>query len=75
VSRGNGLLQVTVMICLGYAKMSPEKMKKVKALESELGVTLLAFEKPTYSVLEEEDLAKIQDMEKELGLALVAYEV
>ena len=75
MSRGNGLVKVTVMICLGYAKMSPEKLKKVKALESELGVTLLAFERPAYSVLEEEDLAKIKDLEDELGLALVAYEV
>ena len=63
------------MICMGYAKISPEKVEKVKTLESELGVTLLAYEKPTYSSLKEKDLARIQDLEKELGLALVAYEV
>ena len=63
------------MICLGYATLAPQKVEKVRALESELGVTLLAFDKPAYSVLDEKDLARIRALEKELGLALVAYEV
>ena len=62
------------MICMGYANLSDEKVKKVKAIEKEMNVTLLAYEVPTYSSLKENDLKKIKDLEKELGLSLVAYE-
>jgi hypothetical protein len=63
------------MICMGYAKLSSVHVVKVRALEDELKVTLLAYEKPVYSALKEADLKRIRDLEGELGLALVAYEV
>ena len=63
------------MICMGYASLSPEQVEKVKSIEKDLGVTLLAYEKPTYAKLGAEDLKRIQDLEKDLGLSLVAYEV
>lgn len=66
---------VSAMICMGYASMSPEQVEKVKNLEKEMGVTLLAYAKPTYSTLKDADLKRIQGLEKELGLSLVAYEI
>lgn len=63
------------MICMGYASISPGQVEKVKGLEKEMGVTLLAYARPTYSALKDADLAKIRDLEKELGLSLVAYEI
>ena len=63
------------MICMGYASLSADDIEKVKKVEKEMGVTLLAYEVPTYSTLKEDDLKKIKDLEKDLGLSLVAYEV
>jgi uncharacterized protein YbaP (TraB family) len=63
------------MICMGYASIPPEQVEKMKKLEKEMGVTLLAYAKPTYSTLKDADLKKIQALEKELGLSLVAYEI
>ncbi|GAB7015604.1 hypothetical protein JCM10550A_09710 [Methanogenium cariaci] len=63
------------MICMGYANISNENSEKLKAIEKEMGVTLLAYEVPTYSNLNEDDLKRIKDLEKDLGMALVAYEV
>ncbi len=63
------------MICMGYANLTPEQVANVKKLENELNITLLAYEKPTYSTLKADDLKRVQDLEKDLGLALVAYEV
>ena len=63
------------MICMGYANLSAENIEKVKAIEKEMKVTLLAYEVPAYSSLKEDDLKKIKDLEKDLGLSLVAYEV
>ncbi len=63
------------MICMGYANLSDEKIAKVKAIEKEMNVTLLAYEMPKYSSLKENDLKKIKDLEKELGMSLIAYEV
>lgn len=66
---------VSAMICMGYASISPEQVEKVKTLEKEMGVTLLAYAKPAYSTLKDADLKKIQALEKDLGLSLVAYEI
>lgn len=65
---------MNAVICMGYAKLATDQVAKVKSLESELDITLLAYEKPTYSSLKEADLKRVQDLEKELGLALVAFE-
>ncbi len=63
------------MICMGYASMSPEQVEQVKRCENELGVTLLAYQKPTYARLKDADMNRIRDLERDLGLSLVAYEV
>ena len=66
---------VKLMICMGYASLSADDIEKVKIIEKEMGVTLLAYEVPTYSSLKEDDLKRIKDLEKDLGLSLVAYEM
>lgn len=63
------------MICMGYASLSPEQVEKIKQHEKELGVTLLAYQKPTYARLKGEDLKRVRDLEQDLGLSLIAYEV
>ncbi len=63
------------MICMGYASLSPEQVEKVKNVEKEMGITLLAYAKPTYAKLKDADLKRIKDLETDLGLSLVAYEV
>jgi hypothetical protein len=63
------------MICMGYASLSPEQVEKVKNVEKEMGITLLAYAKPTYAKLKDADMKRIKDLEGDLGLSLVAYEV
>lgn len=63
------------MICMGYANISRENSEKLKAIEKDMGVTLLAYEVPTFSKLNEDDLKRINDLEKDLGMSLVAYEL
>ncbi|MDG6257198.1 MAG: hypothetical protein QCH35_06315 [Methanomicrobiaceae archaeon] len=60
---------------MGYASLSPEQVEKVKNVEKEMGITLLAYAKPTYAKLNDADLQRIRDLEGDLGLSLVAYEV
>ena len=63
------------MICMGYASLSPEQVEKIKQHEKEFGVTLLAYQKPTYARLKGEDLKRVRDLEQDLGLSLITYEV
>ncbi|ADN34875.1 conserved hypothetical protein [Methanolacinia petrolearia DSM 11571] len=55
-----------------YAKLNDEKIKKIKDLESDLGVYLLAEQR--FKDLSAADLKTLQDMEKKMGAVLVAYE-
>jgi len=63
------------MLC-SLSHLDDQRLAKIRALESELGKTILSFSCHTASPasLPEADLAKIQGLEKELGLALVAVE-
>ena len=70
-----GVGMVLNMICMGYASLSPEQVDKIKQHENELGVTLLAYQNPTYARLKDEDMKRIRDLEQDLNLSLVAYEV
>ncbi len=75
VRDGPVMLRVRTMSTIGFASLAPEQVKKVQRCEEELGVTLLAYKRPTYSELNEENLRRIQALEKELNLSLVAYDV
>jgi len=56
------------------AKLDEEQLKKVRELEAELGVRVLAYAQPVVpATLTEEQLAKLQIAETDLGLCLVAY--
>lgn len=61
------------MIC-SLAKLEEAKLKKITALEQELGKSLLAFSCYDYQAADvtDDQLSKIQGLEKELGLSLVA---
>jgi hypothetical protein len=64
------------MHCLpGVAKLPPEKVKKIMDVEKELGVVLVAYERPSaFSTLSGAALEKIQSLEKQLGVKLVALD-
>lgn len=55
-----------------YAKLTDANVKKIKELESDLGVYLLAEQK--FKDLSDSDIKVLQDMEKKMGAVLVAYE-
>ena len=61
------------MMC-SLAKLEDAKLKKITALEQELGTPLLAFACHDYPAAKVTDaqLAKIQSLEKDLGVSLVA---
>ena len=63
------------MIC-SLAKLEDAKLKKITALEQELGKSLLAFSCYDYKPADvsQEQLSQIQGLEKELGLSLVAVQ-
>lgn len=61
------------MLC-NLTKLNDNDLDQIRSLESDLGVTVLAFschDVPP-ATLEEEKLAKIQLLEKNIGVSLVA---
>ncbi len=64
------------MICSLSSNLKETDVEQIKQLESELGVTVLAFSchdfKPTE--LDKVSLDKIQSLEKNLGISLVAVQ-
>lgn len=63
------------MIC-SLSNSKNVDIDKIKAIEKELGVTLLSFSchKTTMATVDAEVLKKIQAYEKDLGVSLVAVE-
>ena len=61
------------MIC-SLSNVKNVDLGKIKAIEKELGVTLLAFSchDTTFANVDAEVLKKIQAVEKDLGVSLVA---
>lgn len=61
-------------ICPDYAKIDNKTLDKIKALENELGVVLLAYEKtPVYAKIKDSDINKLKEVEKSMGVTLIAY--
>ncbi len=61
------------MLC-NLTNLNDKDLDQIKSLESDLGITVLAFschDAPPAS-LEEETLAKIKTLENDLGVSLVA---
>lgn len=56
------------------AKLSEEQLRRVRDLEKDLGIVLVAFQKPpVFAKLSKTQISKLENMEKELGTRLVAY--
>ena len=59
---------------VNLAKLDEEQLKRVRQMEEQLGVNVLAYTQPIVpAALSEEQLAKLKTLEAELGLCLVAY--
>jgi protein tyrosine phosphatase (PTP) superfamily phosphohydrolase (DUF442 family) len=62
------------MVCLPeLADLSEAKIKKVKLLEKELGVVLIAFKPLAFADLTAKQVKDLQKMEKEIGATVIAY--
>jgi hypothetical protein len=56
------------------AQLTPAQIRKVKALESEMEVILVAHERmPEVATLSKDELAAIQGLERKTGTVLVGY--
>lgn len=55
-----------------YAKLTDEEIGKIRKLESEIGVYLLAEQR--LKDLSEEELKVLKGTEKSIGAVLIAYE-
>jgi hypothetical protein len=64
------------MNCLPtYARIEPKAVEKLMAVEKDLGVLLLAYERPAkFATVTAKDLEKMESLEKEMGVKLVAFE-
>ncbi|KYC48960.1 MAG: hypothetical protein AMQ74_01519 [Candidatus Methanofastidiosum methylothiophilum] len=61
-------------LCPDYAKIDNKTLDKIKTLENELGLVLLAYEKlPNYAKMEDKDIVKLKEVEKSMGVTLIAY--
>ena len=58
------------------AQLDRERLDKVRALEVEMGVCLVALEQEfRLADVSEAQLKRLQEAEKEMGIVLLAYEV
>ncbi|MDD3407585.1 MAG: hypothetical protein PHP13_05820 [Methanomicrobium sp.] len=59
----------------GYANLNEKDLNGLKECEDELGVLLVAYDKPSpVAEINSSSLEKIKMLEKEIGVKLVAYE-
>jgi len=62
------------MVCLPeLADLSAASIKKIKSIEKELGVVLIAFKPLAFADLTAKQVKDLQKMEKEIGATVVAY--
>lgn len=60
--------------CPDYAKIDSKTLDKIKTLENEIGVILLAYEKPpAYAKIPDSDVVKLKEVERSMGVTLVAF--
>jgi len=60
--------------CPDYAKIDAKTLDKIKALENEIGVILLAYERPlSYAKMPDTDVVKLKEVERSMGVTLVAF--
>ncbi len=62
------------MVCLTQlADMSASEIKKVNALEKELGVVLIAYKPLEFADLSANQIKELQKVEKDIGATVIAY--
>lgn len=55
------------------AQLSIENLNKVKELEKDLGVVLIAYKPTEYAELDDQQVQEIQKLEKNLKATVVAF--
>ncbi len=62
------------MVCLPQvAQLSVENLSKIKELENQIGVTLIAYRPMEFADLSDKGVKDIQKLEKNLGATVIAY--
>jgi hypothetical protein len=63
------------MVCLPQlAQISVTNLSKIKQLEEELGVVLIAYRPMEFAKLTEKQVKDLQKMEKDLKATVIAYD-
>jgi protein tyrosine phosphatase (PTP) superfamily phosphohydrolase (DUF442 family) len=55
------------------ADLSDANIKKIKSIEKELGIVLIAFKPMEFADLTAKQIKDLQKMEKEIGATVIAY--
>jgi len=55
------------------AQLSVEDLNKVKELEKEIGVVLIAYKPTEYASLDDEQVKELQGLEKNLKATVIAF--
>lgn len=55
------------------SKLSDEQIQKIKNLESELGMILIAYDSSPYADLDSFQVEELQTLERNMGVTLLAY--
>jgi hypothetical protein len=62
------------MVCLTQlAEISAPEIKKVNALEKDLGVVLIAYKPLEFADLSATQVKELQKVEKDIGATIIAY--
>jgi diketogulonate reductase-like aldo/keto reductase len=62
------------MVCLPQtAQLSVQNLSKIKELEKELGVVLIAYQPMEYAELSDKQVKELQKVEKSTGATVIAY--
>jgi hypothetical protein len=62
------------MVCLNkLAEVSSSGIKKINALEKELGVVLMAYKPLEFAELSASQIKELEKVEKDIGFTVIAY--
>jgi hypothetical protein len=62
------------MVCLNQvAKVPNDGVERIKGLEKELGVVLIAYKPMEYAQLNDDQVKELQSVEKDLHATVIAY--
>jgi hypothetical protein len=62
------------MVCLPQtAQLSVQDLNKVKTLEKDLGIVLIAYQPMEFADLNDKQVKEIQKVEKDLKATVIAY--